>query len=359
MEKEEFLRLLDSVNNGMATPEEMRFMDAYYRAMQPGGEFEGDAAFWDDLKSGIDRRISKKPRFLRWPAVVAAAAVLVLVSAGIFLVQPAKKVQVAQLHDAAPGHNQATLTLANGKKIILTKGLNGTLAVQGQTSIQANATAITYVGKGGEVAYNTLSTAKGEQSPYPVILGDGTKVWLDAQSTITFPTAFTGNERIVTITGEAYLEVAHNAMHPFKVQVKGQTIEDLGTEFNINAYDDEPTLKTTLVKGKIKIANTILRPGQQANIKDNNIKITDADIAQVTAWKNGYFRFNNADIHTLMRQISRWYDVDIEYNNNSTNNTETYSGIINRKDNLAKMLRILGSGDIHYQINGKKLTLLP
>jgi transmembrane sensor len=271
---------------------------------------------------------------------------------------------LAKQQDILPGHNQATLTLANGQKIILTKGLMGKLAQQGQTAIQANGTkGITYIAANTvlntPITYNTLTTAKGEESPYPLILADGTKVWLNAESSIIFPTAFEGKERLVKVNGEAYFEVAHNSKQPFRVTVKNQTIEDIGTQFNVNAYDDEPMMKTTLVEGSISInSKTILKPGQEANIdKQAGIQVVNANVAVATAWRNGLFSFKKASVKTVMRQIARWYDVEIKYEGELP--TKTLTGNIYRSVNVSEALQILQYADVKFRIQNKTIIVTP
>jgi transmembrane sensor len=307
-----------------------------------------------------------------WPRIAVAASLVVALSFGAyFLLHQPQVQQTAQIptRDIAPGRNQATLTLANGHKIILTKGLNGKLAQQGQTTISVHAgQAITYVPGAAnpmrEMTYNTLTTQRGEQSPYPLILPDGSKVMLNAASSITFPTAFTGKDRMVKITGEAYFEVVHNAAQPFRVTVRDQTIEDIGTAFNINAYNDEPVIKTTLVQGLVRVSNSTsskaLSPGQQARVKDGTspIQVLDhVDTEVITAWTNGYFRFDQADLPAIMREFSRWYDVYIVYEGSPKD--QQFNMKVARASTLKRALHILTVGGIHYRLDGKKLIINP
>jgi hypothetical protein len=313
--------------------------------------------------------------YKKWLLPIAASILLFLSIGSYLFFQHNIKVEIelSKARNIAPGKNQATLTLANGQKIILTKGLQGTLAKQGNTLINVNpGNAIAFTngpGKSGDTTtgYNTLATKKGEQSPYPLILADGTKVWLNAASSITFPTTFTGKNRIVTITGEAYVEVVHNKEHPFNVKVKGQTIEDIGTSFNINAYDDEPIAKTTLIAGKISITkgsqNIFLKPGEQAESgNQGGIKVNDSpDIEEVLAWKNGIFKFNHADIKAVMRQLSRWYNVDVAYE--GVIPAERISGKIYKNVSASNALEILNSLKINFRIEEsrgtKKIIITP
>lgn len=381
MEKAQFLSMLTSYLAGKATPEEEHFLYSYYKLFMAD---EDVLALLKDhekeklklsIKADIDAYIDHPETPIRslvpWRRIAAAASILLIISAGgyFLLYKPKQVQQVAQnqIHDIAPGHNQATLTLANGQKIVLTKGLTGRLAQQGNATVSVNnGQAITYTSTAGNettvIQYNTLTTVRGEQSPYPLVLADGTKIWLDAASSVTFPTQFIGRDRIVKITGQAYFEVVHNADHPFKVLVKGQTVEDLGTTFNINAYDDEPVIKTTLLSGKIRLANAsgaaTLHPGQVAIVATSKpgITVKDVDTEDAVAWKNGYFLFDHESLESAMRKVSRWYDVDIEYADGRIN--ESYIGSANRYANVSEVLKVLQTaGDVRFKVEGKKIVV--
>ncbi|MDB5089688.1 MAG: fec operon regulator FecR [Mucilaginibacter sp.] len=379
MQKEQFLEILKKYQDGNASAEEVEFLRTYYNLFELEPEIlnslkENEKA---KIKYRMENRLMEqiaglepvgKKKSYRWIAV-AASILLVLSFGGYFVLhKTAVNPQTAQNqpHDIAPGRNQATLTLANGQKIVLTKGLSGKLAQQGNTTIQVNAgNAITYTiatianNPTVKVEYNTLTTIRGEQSPYPLVLVDGTKVWLDAASSITYPTAFNGNERLVTVTGEAYFEVAHNAAHPFKVKVKNQIIEDIGTAFNINAYDDEPALKTTLIEGSVKISRgsnmVTLKPGQQA--AGNSLKVKDVDTEGVIAWKNNYFLFDGDNLESIMRKVSRWYDVDVVYQYDAAK-TKMFGGTISRYKTVNSVLKKLEmTGAAHFHIKGKQIIV--
>ncbi len=308
------------------------------------------------------------------PRIAAAASILLSISIGGYFIlhkKPAQQIVENQKQEIVPGINKATLTLANGQKIILTKGLNGKLAQQGSTLVQVSSNkSITYTGSivntsvAAQVQFNTLSTVRGEQSPYPLVLADGTKVWLNAESSITFPTSFSGKERVVKITGEAYFEVVHDASHPFKVKVRDQIIEDLGTQFNINAYPDEPAMKTTLINGKVKISEgsqvALLKPGFQAVVSSSgsSIIVQAADLDQVMAWKNGNFEFEGTPLKDIMRQISRWYDVDISYTG-TIEDTE-FGGSISRTKNINEILSVLETTKgVHFKLEGRRILVMP
>lgn len=317
---------------------------------------------------------SPVPKVIRlWPRIAAAAAVILALAAGsYFIFKPAPVQQIAQSikNDVAPGHQQATLTLANGQKIILTRGLSGQLAKQNQTTINASQNNIVYKANNhseGQEVYNTLTTARGEQSPYPLVLADGTKVWLNAASSITFPIAFNGKERLVKVTGEAYFEVVHNERQPFRLQTQNQTIEDIGTQFDINSYNDEPDVKTTLVEGAVRVQinnpgsdknNGIkLSPGQQAQLAANHFNVQTVNTARITAWKDGKFRFQNDDIQTIMRQLARWYNIDVYYEGKPP--LDKFSGRISRRSPISAVLHMMElTNHVHFKIEGRRVTVI-
>jgi len=282
---------------------------------------------------------------------------------------------VPVIADISPGRSGAILTLQNGRHVVLDSAHNGTLvAIQG-LHIDKHDSSIAYAPapKLGEVSnemsYNTLSTPRGRQ--FQLVLADGTKVWLNAASSIRYPTLFSGKERVVDITGEVYFEVAKNTARPFIVNIlsegegsqKGR-VEVLGTHFNINAYDDEKQVRTTLLEGKVKasIVNgefAVLHPGDQA-VMDAGTPLTinhAPDVESVMAWKNGYFHFKRADIKTVMRQIARWYDVEIQYEGAIT--TDQFGGYIPRDATLSQVLHALEQSLVHFSIQGKKVIVTP
>jgi len=200
---------------------------------------------------------------------------------------------------------------------------------------------------------------------YQVVLADGTKVWLNALSSIRFPTSFKGSERKVEITGEAYFEVAKNARMPFRVIGGSQTVEVLGTHFNINAYPDESAVATTLLEGSVKVAMhdgqaKVLKPGEQALIfkENNSFRVKEVDAEDAVAWKNGYFQFNDDDLKTIMNQLSRWYNVEIVYQ--QANLDQKFGGTISRSKNLSQVLRILElTGNVRFRVEGRRITVMP
>lgn len=313
----------------------------------------------------------------------AAAAILIALSVGAFFYLKPDSPSVASTgtnkspgtnkNDFAAGTNKAVLTLSNGREIVLNTAKNGNLAQQGTTAIhKTDSGLVAYQvnqqapGTGESYAdqFNTITTPRGGQ--YQVILPDGTKVWLNSVSSIRFPVAFTGTDRNVATTGEVYFEVAKDQHKPFIVTTAGQTVTVLGTHFNIMAYPDEDNVVTTLLEGSVKIAkgkaNRTIKPGEQALVDDNeqalvhdNIKVVAADTEDVTAWKNGITSFTDADIKNIMRKVSRWYDIDVEYNGPVSG--RLFTGSISRKSNLSGLLKILTFSHIQFSIDGKKLIV--
>ena len=313
-------------------------------------------------------RIGMRPRLLKW---TAAAAIILLISSVLYqYFKPINKPEVAASaiqsypYDLPPVKMNATLTLSDGKKIIVDSAANGRLAMQGNTRISKENGQVKYEFSGGlnDLQYNTLSTARGNQ--FMVVLPDQTRVWLNASSSITFPTSFTGNSRDVKVSGEAYFEVAKRKDMPFKVSFAGDgEIEVLGTHFNVNTYKDDGIIRTTLLEGSVRISKNketgILTPGQQAQIKENaTMHIAEVDTDEIMAWKNGFFNFKDADIKAMMLQLSRWYDIDINYEGPA--GKQLFTGEIDRSLNLVSVLKILEKTNVHFRLEeNRKLVILP
>jgi len=337
-------------------------------------------AFAQKLESRLDQLDAQDTtpvRVLPWRKwTAAAAAAILLVSAGyFFLSRPGQKAAVAppvivKANDVPPGGDGAILTLANGEKIILDSAANGKLAMDGNAAITKtgkgqlayNAAASGKLQATRQIPYNTLTTPRGKKAI--LTLADGTRVWLNALSSIRFPTSFTGNDRTVEITGEAYFEVAKSASIPFTVKKSGSDfgVQVLGTSFNVNAYDDEDAIRTTLLDGSVRVyrgmAGRLLKPGQQA-LCNNQGKIdfvNDINIEDVMAWKNGIFHFDRSDIGTVMRQIARWYDVDVTYKGTIT---QHFGGTISREVNVSRVFEMLEmTGAVKFSIEGRKVTVV-
>jgi transmembrane sensor len=314
-----------------------------------------------------------------WKISVAAAILAAIAITGVLLVTRTRSAQtsapaIAQQKrpnptDILPGGNRAVLTLADGSTISLDSAHTGNLVSQGTAKvlkIQDGELKYDAATAGGlsTVSYNTLSTPRGGQ--YKLLLADGTRVWLNAASSIRYPTTFTGPDREVEISGEAYFEIAKNPSMPFRVVTVSNdnnpvTIDVLGTHFNVNAYGDEPVVRTTLLEGLVKVSkgkNTVqLKPGQAAQVrKDGDIQqISDADLEAAVAWKDGLFEFNDEDLPAILRQISRWYDIDVEYTGAVP--TDKFTGSVSRNTTLSGVLKILRLSEIQVSVSNNKIIV--
>lgn len=300
----------------------------------------------------------------------AAAAVLLLLAGVAYLWQhkePAA-VPVARVTtpvDVMPGRQGAVLTLGDGSEIVLDSLQNGEVARQGTSSIVLHNGELKYdktATASGAVSYNTVTTPRGRQ--FSLVLPDGTRVWLNAATTIRYPVAFIGDRRTVTMTGEAYFEVAQNVQQPFAVQVGESVFNVLGTSFNIKAYTDEQVISTTLLTGKLgvqagKAKSIVLAPGQQANIIGSDVQVnTHAAIEAVMAWKNGVFNFNDKKLEDVMRELSRWYDLEIVYEKGIPD--ITFGGEMGRNEPLSDVLLGLQDVNVKFRIEAnRRLVVLP
>lgn len=323
------------------------------------------------LSERIDNHKNKRAIIFTMTRRIAAACIIIFLAGGTwFLLNHGQKSPATQdisvkshpvINDVNPGKNGAILTLSDGSKIVL-DSTQGALPWQGNSQVINKEGLLSYAGRsaGTDVVYNTMTTPNGRQ--YQLLLSDGTKIWLNAGSSITYPTSFSGDERKVELTGEGYFEVAHKALKPFRVSVNNAVVEVLGTHFNINAYDDEREMRTTLLEGSVRIrkgmSTILIVPGQQATVDNSSDAITvkeTIDLDQVIAWKNGLFQFDQADIKTIMKQVARWYDLDVEFDGEISK--RKFLVIINRNSQLSEVLEALRSNDIVYKIEGKKLIV--
>ncbi|OFY43856.1 MAG: hypothetical protein A2X18_13170 [Bacteroidetes bacterium GWF2_40_14] len=307
----------------------------------------------------------------------AAAAIIFITGASVLLynsyqhVKMTAQADILRNHDLLPGGNRATLTLGDGTQIVLDSTRNGNLSKQGNTAILKIDNQLVYnsakAKKSEQILYNTVTTPRGGQ--YQIALPDGSLVWLNAASSITFPTAFKGKERRIKISGEVYLEVSKLALSnkdkmPFIVELNGVEVRVLGTRFNINAYEDEREVKVTLLEGSVNVKNLYvdeaktIEPGEQAILgSSGNIDTKLVDIEEAVAWKNGYFQFENASLQSVMRQISRWYDVNVSYEGNPRK--RQFGGKIKRDVNASEILKILEESNVHFDIQGKNIIVKP
>ncbi len=386
--------LIKKYQSGIATAEEKRILNEWYHSFNDdvANVQAGDSLTESELANRIQLRLLQtihqrekgkvKSIRLRWQYVAAAVIIFIIFSAGIYFVLSSKDTtqQVVKTtmpavqplnNDVAPGGNKALLTLADGSTIVLDTAANGTIGVQGNIQVEKLSNGMIAYSIGGkqvtendEAFYNTISTPRGGQ--YKVLLSDGTQVWLNAASSIRYPVVFTGASRNVEVTGETYFEVAKNESKPFRVKTATSEIEVLGTHFNVNAYDDEPSVKTTLLEGAVKVSlasanadkkQIFLKPGQQSAVsKTGQINLlNNADTETVMAWKNGRFQFRSSDIQSMLRQISRWYDVDIEYKGKVNLH---FTGQLTRNEYVSSVLEKLAlTEEVHFKIEGKKIIV--
>lgn len=392
MDKHSFFSILDKYQEGTASAAEKALIEEFYRRLEMAGTTELTAEEEGALKDAMYKQIAARawssqatiiPIKRKNYNIVAAAAVLVtLIGAGSYFwllkpttPQPPTGTAKVKPQDLPPGRDAAILTLADGQTIILDSA-NGTISKQGSATVINNNGRVSYANATGNesqpaVVYNKVSTARGNQ--YQLILADGSKVWLNSASSLRFPTSFTGNRREVELDGEGYFEITKNAAKPFHVKTRTQDVEVLGTHFNVNAYSDEAAIKTTLLEGSVIVKSEVggqkseataqnsvtLKPGEQSVLSQANSPFTidhSPDIDQVMAWKNGWFEFDDTDIQTIMRQVSRWYDVDIKYETKTNN--EKYGGRISRNLNLSNILKMLENYGVHFRLTGKTLYVI-
>lgn len=396
MNQSHFRQLLDSYITGTITGDEQRELfqlleQDEYKALLEGilqqeweqGTYEEPAN--DQIASLVESYVMNKiqpeakvrrlPFFYRYRIAVAAAALLIVLAGSYFIFltktdQPSKE-QVAEVmapvNDAEPGKYKAKLTISNGTSIVLDSAGAGELVKQGNVRVMNKDGQLVYESVNGsagqEMVYNTLTTARGEI--YSTVLADGSKIWLNSASSVKYPVAFNGKERVIEVTGEAYLEIAavndkRGQRVPFIVKTDKQEIAVLGTHFNVNAYEDEVATRTTLLEGLVSVSSgdrsVLIKPGQQS-ILLNGFTVKEVNVQDVVAWKDGFFSYRSTDIKGVMRQLSRWYDVDVVYE--GVNPEQTFTGKIDRNLALSEVLKILEKTKAHFKIDGKKLIILP
>ncbi|WP_158796240.1 FecR family protein [Pedobacter sp. L105] len=373
--------LLNYLNNA-STDEVTDLIEEGLLRLDEGPVFKGKQS--DDVLI----RIKSDPRFTKTAAVPEpeiikfyqkswlqiAAAILIVSTLGLFAVRHSRPTKIpAQLAAnpssvIVPGSKKATLVMGNGRVILLEDAGNGVLAKAGGSSVvKTRSGEIVYHGKNTLQAadnkenYNTLTTPKGGE--YQVVLPDGTKVWLNAASSISYPVAFTGNERHVKLTGEAYFEVTKDKHKPFYVDINSVEVKVVGTHFNISGYSDEEQITTTLLEGSVQVTKNksqlFIIPGQQAvvNYSSDHIAVSAANIDDVMAWKNGYFTFNDENIRNIMKKVSRWYDVDIDYQGTITD--QNFGGTYFRSKSIVELLHHLERvGKVHFKIIGRRITVM-
>ncbi|QNK61083.1 DUF4974 domain-containing protein [Pedobacter sp. PAMC26386] len=363
--------ILDKVSSGSATPEEEVIAKYWLHQLNKNDDAGLTAKELDSVSEEIwaflpvDRPLKVRKASL-WPKLSIAGAILLALGTGLHFYphKALNKTQQAAAYasDIHPGSNKAYLTLSNGKRIVLTDAVNGQLAIQ--TGIQITKRAdgqlvytIADQKNNAKAEYNKIETPKGGQ--YQINLPDGTRVWLNAASSLKYPVSFTAlKERKVELTGEAYFEVSKDKRHPFIVKSSGQEIKVLGTHFDVNAYADEPVIKTTLLEGSVNVNNrVVLKPGEQAVYAAGNIELKKVDANEAIDWKNGEFIFTNESLDRVLRRISRWYNVEIIYVKPQTALT-TFTGSVSRFENVSVVLKMLEeTSNVHFSIEGKTIKV--
>lgn len=361
MDKHQVKVLLLKYEQGICTEYEKAQLESWYVRQEIPSVFELSETELDTELNRIWKSLEEEHKVIPiqplWPKIAVAASILFFLTVGIyfylnqFSVSENKTELVENIKDIQPGSNKAILIDASGNQEDLHEEVF--VVAEHDANLIEN----------GKVSYNTVLTPKGGQ--YQVILSDGTHVWLNAASSLKYPVSFSGKERKVEISGEAYFEVAHNSAKPFKVVSDNQVVEVLGTHFNVNTYLDEPAVKTTLLEGSVKVSsllenNTsglILKPGEQAIHTVQHIIKTQTDTEQVIAWKNGFFQFENASLESVMRQIARWYDLDVEYNGKISK--RVFNGKVYRNMSLSKVLSVLSFSKVNYKVDNKRLIIMP
>jgi hypothetical protein len=369
------LQLLEKYSNGTASADELEELDLWYHT------FDQEEKLTDILAAGelknveqrlltnIDRQLGRANSgrpvasggITRRKWLSLTAFLLVFFFVGLFIINRTDlfdKKEIAKI-DVLPGGNKAILILGNGKRIDLSSSGTGTLAhVAGISIIKSNKSTLTYTadeagsntGNTAEKMTNTVITPKGGQ--FEVQLPDGTRVWLNAASSLTYPVHFSGGRRAVWLTGEGYFEVAKDKTRPFDVSTGNQHVQVLGTHFNVNAYPDEDVQKTTLLEGSVKVVSKtnaiVIKPGEQAVNNGSNLHIRRLNAEDAVAWKNGLFHFDHTELHELMRELSRWYDVEIVYEGQSRN--RLFSGTIDKTYSLSEVLKVLELGKVDFRI---------
>lgn len=369
-EEKEFMNLLDQKENEEAVKQ---LIDRYFSKGDVEQRIpESTSAIilkkiFENSESAVVP-LQKKVHNLSWMKV--AAMIVLFLSATYVLIRnnanensTDKKVAgITKPLTVTPGGNHAVLTMADGTKILLDSLENGKIQHGNLNISKKNGLLVFNAGSHNTIenlSYNTLSTPKGGQ--YKVILADGSEVWLNASSSLRFPTAFKGDKREVELKGEGYFEVAKNKAKPFYVKVGGMSIKVLGTHFNVSAYSDNNAIKTSLLEGSVKITEGktegLLRPGEQGILIRNkeNLEIRKFDMEEVMAWKNGLFQFKGADIITIMNEISRWYDVDVIYSGKVP--VRHFEGKISREAALPEVLKILELSNVKFKVEGKKIIV--
>jgi len=360
-------QLANKFLKGTLTETEQKEFDAWFHAQSDEPQ-EVPAAFGtaeeqrERLFARIEAQTQKQAPVRRlWPRIAAAASILLIISAGgYFLLHKKPVVQLAS-NDVAPFSKQAVLKTGHGKTLLLDSNAKGTLARYANTHIQkTGGVTIAYINseaKDEKVIFDTLQVPAGGK-PYHLQLADGSNVIVNVASALRFPENFRkNNNEVELISGEAYFSIIHNSLSPLLIKARNQTIEDVGTEFNVNTYADEPDSRTTLIVGAIKVNAKAILPGQQAIITAGSLIVAKANVRQAVAWKEGYFRFNGEHIQAVMRELARWYNIQVVYEGKVTD--AGFYLRITRSRNISEVLKVLErTNSVHFKVEGRRVTVL-
>lgn len=376
--EKEFQKLVQKYLDGTASKQEQDLLDRYYLLFADEPAYT--SLLTDQQRAQLEQRM-EKALFMRiktpskqvklWPRFVAAAAIAIVVMTGGYLYYDKlildRQSQIVNQNDIAPGKNGATLTLANGEQILINDALAGNIAEQSGVKISKNTEGLivyTVSSEGGDSegrgGYNTLSTSRSQQAQ--VRLPDGTLVFLNSESSLSYPTSFVKSPtRSVSLEGEGFFEVSKDKGHPFIVKTGGQDVQVLGTQFNINSYSGEGLIKTTLIEGSVKVSAagkvSILKPDQQAIVSDKGINVENVEARFFVDWKEGFFMFNNDNLEDIMTRISRWYDIKVVYETPDLK-TKTFIGTISKYEHISKVIQTLqGTGMASFKLNNGVLTI--
>ncbi|WP_343690768.1 FecR domain-containing protein [Chitinophaga sp.] len=350
------IELLEKYQAGNISEEEKAMLESWYNTAAASGDAAMDNTEVQESLQHIKARLPLPRQVNYWPRMVAAAAVVLLAGGSLlYFTRRGTEHQPTPLSEKADtiraGGNHAILQLASGQQITLNSQQKG-IVLKGKQVLYNDGHEVTTANSNIQLQYMQLITPKGGQ--YQITLPDGTLVWLNSASKLTYPDHFEGENRKVELEGEAYFAVSKD-VHPFIVKSRGQQVQVLGTEFNIMAYADESEIQTALVSGAVKVNETVLKPGFEAHYSPEGIQVVASNLKMVTAWKNGWFYFRDASLQTVMNQLQRWYDIEVIYQ--SERKGDEFNGQIPRDKPLNKVLEILSLSGINFKMNGRQLIV--
>ena len=363
--QEEFKTLLGRYKAGTATKEDIAFLETWYAEYQAEGPEYNPADQVMDAQAVWNKLQPARPdakRYILWARISAAATILIILTVGAYFMLGERFPELAANNISIK--NKAILALPDGRHIALADMQNGALTAN---ISKVNGNVLIYRKNASSpkstVSYDTLTVPRGGH--FQLTMADGSKIWLNAATVVRYPeTCDRGERRVELLKGEAYFEVVHDNNKPFRVISRNQVIEDIGTRFNVRAYDDEPMVQTTVLQGSVSVTDNkgkiVLKPGQQSQVRapGSDIIVKDANLDEAVSWKNDRFIFNNDDIMTVMRQVSRWYDVDVSYEGDMAG--KVFTGSVPHSEKVEEVLRKLQeTGTVHYRIEGKKIIVMP